>query len=81
MRKSIYTLGQKLRNPSLKIKYLFLKESEKWSLKDLEQYQLQKLKELLEIAYNHSEFYKRKFDELNVDITIPTSFLDISFLS
>ena len=77
IRKIIYTLGQKLRNPSLKIKYLFLKESEKWSLDELEQYQLQKLKDLLKIAYNHSKFYKRKFDELNFDVQKVKSLDDI----
>ncbi|ARV13820.1 capsule biosynthesis protein CapK [Polaribacter sp. SA4-12] len=77
IRKIIYTLGQQLRNPSFKIKYHFLKESEKWSLDELEQYQLKKFKEILQVAYNNSEFYKRKFDELNVDIQKVSSLDDI----
>ena len=77
IRKIIYTLGERLRNPSLKIKYGFLKESEKWSLEALESYQLKKFKELIEVAYNNSEFYKKKFDDLNIDIRKVNSLDDI----
>lgn len=75
-RKIIYKLGEKLRNPSLKNEFIFLKESEKWSLKKLEEYQLIKIKELLNIAYNNSTFYKNKFDELEIDVTKISSFDD-----
>ena len=75
-RKIIYKLGEKLRNPSLKNEFIFLKESEKWSLKKLEEYQLLKIKELLNIAYINSVFYKNKFDELGIDITKISSFDD-----
>ncbi|WP_232734713.1 phenylacetate--CoA ligase family protein [Polaribacter sp. ALD11] len=62
----IYKIGERLRNPSLKEKYFFLKVSEKWSLDELEKYQLQKLKELLKIAINNSPFYKEKLKDINV---------------
>ncbi|WP_343330098.1 phenylacetate--CoA ligase family protein [Polaribacter staleyi] len=68
IRKFIYNLGQKIRNPALKKNYNFLKESEKWSLEKLEEYQLKKLKELLKIAYHNSDFYRQKFDEQQLDI-------------
>ena len=76
IRKFIYNLGQKIRNPSLNAQYHFLKETENWSLEKLEEYQLNKLKELLKIAYNHSEYYRNKFDELKLDINKVNSFED-----
>ncbi len=64
--KLIYILGSKLRNPSLKNQFDFLKESENWSIEKLEAYQLKKLKELVSFAYLHSEYYKNIFDEINL---------------
>ncbi len=64
--KLIYILGRNLRNPSLKKQFLFLKESEKWSLKKLEAYQLDKLKELVSFAYSNSTYYKNKLDEIKL---------------
>lgn len=77
-RKYIYLFGQYLRNPSLQKNYAFLKEAEKWSLEELEAYQLKKIKELLISAYKHSEFYKNKFDKLNIDVYSISSFEDFS---
>ncbi|MCG1036617.1 phenylacetate--CoA ligase family protein [Polaribacter sargassicola] len=77
IKKNIYLIGSSVRNPSLKTKYNFLKESEKWSLKKLESYQLKKLKELLHIAYHHSEFYKNQFDKFNLDIDKVKSLEDL----
>ncbi|MDN3618927.1 phenylacetate--CoA ligase family protein [Polaribacter undariae] len=79
IRKFIYNLGEKIRNPSLKKKYNFLKESEKWSLEKLEGYQLKKLKELLKIAYDNSEFYKQKFDAEQLDINEVKTLEDLKF--
>ncbi|TXD49138.1 phenylacetate--CoA ligase family protein [Polaribacter sp. IC073] len=62
----IYKIGEKLRNPSLQEKYTFLKASEKWSLDELEKYQLKKLKELLKIATDNSSFYKEKLKDINI---------------
>jgi len=80
LRKTIYLLGQSFRNPSLKNKYAFLKSSENWSLQELENYQLKKLKELLEIAYHNSAFYKNKFDRLEIDITKINTLNDLKSL-
>jgi len=57
----IFKIGQKLRNPSLNMWYLFLKKSEKWTLEELEAYQLEKLKELVSNAYSNSKFYRESF--------------------
>ena len=65
LHKIVYLLGSRLRNPSLKNQLVFLKKSDAWSLEELESYQLKKLKELIEFAYTHSAFYRRKFDEIN----------------
>lgn len=59
--KWIFTTGQKLRNPSIRKWFLFLKQSEVWSLAELEAYQLKQLKELLHFAYEYSPFYKNHF--------------------
>ena len=66
LRKWIYKFGQKIRNPSIDIWYAFLKDSEKWSLAELENHQLNKLKEVLLYAYNHSEYYRNKFNSLSL---------------
>ncbi|WP_243456783.1 hypothetical protein [Polaribacter batillariae] len=69
IRKIIYTLGQRFRNPSLKKQYLFLKASEKWSLKELEKYQLKQLQKLLHDANLYSAYYQNKFKKNNLDIS------------
>lgn len=62
LRKLIYTYGVKKRNPSL-LGYLdFLKQSDKWSKKELLDFQLQKCKEFLEFVYTYSPYYKEVFD-------------------
>ena len=70
--KCIYKLGQRYRNPSIQKQYKFLKESETWSLKQLEDYQLKQLKILLKDATETSNYYQRKIDKnlLNSIITI-----------
>lgn len=59
--KLIYKLGQKIRNPSLNKYYLFLKETENWTLEALETYQLKKINTLLAHATKHSIYYKLNF--------------------
>lgn len=78
--KLIYLLGQKYRNPSLGKTYNFLKTSENWSLEELENYQLKKLKEILNIAYSNSSYYKDKFDKLNVNINNIKKLSDIKLI-
>ncbi len=64
--KTIFKLGQRYRNPSLDKHYRFLKESEKWNRERLEQYQWEKFKEIIKYAYEHSVYYRRKWNEAGV---------------
>ena len=64
--KCIYGLGRTIRNPSLKSITHFLQESQKYSLSELEAYQLQKLKALVKHAYQYSEYYQKAFNENQV---------------
>lgn len=66
--KLIYIIGQKIRNPSIKSIFSFLKKTEKWSLNELENYQLEKVNELLDFAIKYSTFYKEKYKDVNVKI-------------
>ena len=59
----IYRLGQKKRNPSINSWFAFLKESEKWSIEELEEYQLKRFNLLLDIA-KKSPFYSKKYKNL-----------------
>jgi len=43
--------------------YAFLQESQWWSRKELEEYQMQKLEKLLKHAYENVPYYRRVFDE------------------
>lgn len=63
MFKMLFFLGQKWRNPSMRMWYHWLKASEKWSVEELEQHQFKKLKEITQLAYLHSAFYKKYYDE------------------
>lgn len=62
MFKEIFKIGQRLRNPSISTWFHFLKASEKWTLASLEVYQLQKLQELVSVAYENSAYYKKSYD-------------------
>lgn len=63
LKRLIFNFGTKKRNPSL-LGYLdFLKESDKWSEKELLEHQIQKSKEFLEFVYKYSPFYKEVFDK------------------
>lgn len=61
--KFIYQIGAKIRNPGIFSYYHFLKESEKWSLEELEAYQLKKLKELVKQAYEKTTFYRELYQK------------------
>lgn len=78
MFKLIFKLGQYLRNPSLDTCLKFLLRSDSWSLKQLEEYQLKRLKELLKVAYYHSTYYQQSFDEIGLDISTVTCLEDIN---
>lgn len=66
MFKEIFKIGQHIRNSSLTTWVHFLKASETWPLASLEAYQLQKLQELVAVAYANSAYYKKIFDEFGV---------------
>jgi len=79
-KKLIYNIGQQLRNPSLQKHYQFLKETEKWSLEELEAYQLRQLQDMVSFAYQYSAYYKRKLDAVNVNPSDIKSLKDITKL-
>lgn len=64
--KWIYILGRNFRNPSSKSIQQFLFQSSKYTLNQLEAYQLKKLKELVNHAYNYSEYYRKSFDKKKI---------------
>ncbi|WP_298516059.1 phenylacetate--CoA ligase family protein [uncultured Kordia sp.] len=66
LHKLIFQLGERLRNPSIRKWLTFLKQSENWSINELEAYQLQQLKELVAFAKEHSDYYKEKFAAIDV---------------
>lgn len=76
--KLLFKLGERLRNPSIRKWFAFLKASEKWSIEQLESYQLEQLKELITFAKANSEYYKDKLK--NIDVTAFTSLDDIKKL-
>lgn len=61
--KWIYILGRNFRNPSSKSIHYFLDRSQFYSLTQLENFQIKKLKELLHFAYQYSEYYRNVFDQ------------------
>lgn len=67
LHKLIFQLGERLRNPSIRKWFAFLKDSENWSIKELEAYQLKQLKELVSFAKAHSDYYKEKFTDIDVE--------------
>ncbi|MBI9042226.1 phenylacetate--CoA ligase family protein [Lutibacter sp.] len=78
--KLIFKIGQNFRNPSLTKNYLFLKESEHWSLEKLKAYQLLKLQELVAFSYHHSSYYKTAFDAIGLKPSDIESLEDIKKL-
>lgn len=78
MFKIFFFLGQKWRNPSMKKIFKWLKTTEKWTLDELNQHQFKKLQEITKIAYLHSPFYKRFYDENNFNPNNLKQLSDIS---
>ncbi|GLB50854.1 phenylacetate--CoA ligase family protein [Neptunitalea lumnitzerae] len=62
----LYTLGERYRNPSISEHYKFLKNSEQWSLSELEVYQLNQLKKLIKHAYETVPYYKYLWDTVSL---------------
>ncbi|MEM6718827.1 MAG: phenylacetate--CoA ligase family protein [Bacteroidota bacterium] len=67
LHKFIFQLGERFRNPSIRKWFAFLKQSESWTIEELEAYQLEKLKELVLFAKAHSDYYKEKFADIDVE--------------
>lgn len=64
--KLLFKIGQQYRNPSLQQWLFFLKTSEKWTLGELEAYQLKKMQEIIAVAYAESTYYKKSFDSAGI---------------
>ncbi|MFK7750627.1 MAG: phenylacetate--CoA ligase family protein [Kordia sp.] len=73
LHKLIFQLGERFRNPSIRKWFAFLKQSENWSIKELEAYQLKQLKSLVSFAKAHSDYYKEKFAAID-----PASFSSLA---
>ncbi|WP_298421467.1 phenylacetate--CoA ligase family protein [uncultured Kordia sp.] len=78
LHKLLFKLGERLRNPSIRKWFAFLKASEKWSIQELENYQLQQLTELITFAKANSRYYKEQFKD--IDVKSFTSLEDIKQL-
>ncbi len=57
--------------------YSFLKESQWWKKEQLEEYQLQQLKKLLDHSYENVPYYTKLFDKLNLTPKDINSFEDL----
>jgi phenylacetate-CoA ligase len=66
IKKLVYLIGVKYRNNLIWDRYNFLCESQHWNIDNLEAYQFQKCKDLLEWAYHNTRFYKEKYDKIGV---------------
>ncbi|MEB8329861.1 phenylacetate--CoA ligase family protein [Flavobacteriaceae bacterium KMM 6897] len=77
LKKIIFNYGVKKRNPSLMSYLHFLKKSDKWSEKELLDYQIKKCREFLEFVYKYSPYYKEIFDKNGFK---PTEFHDLEQL-
>jgi len=64
--KLIYSVGAKIRNPNIFHHYSFLKKTESWSINELENYQLNRLKKLIEFAYEYSNYYNQLFNSIKL---------------
>tara|TARA_R110001583_G_scaffold8896_2_gene41967 strand:- start:14751 stop:16040 length:1290 start_codon:yes stop_codon:yes gene_type:complete len=65
--KIIFQIGTKYRNPSLWQHYTELKQTEKYSLKELQSYQYSRLTNLLSFVGENSPYYKKLFKGLNIN--------------
>jgi len=75
--KYIYMIGVLLRNHNIIKNYKQLKQSENWSVKALEAYQIERLKKLVEFAYTSSLYYRKKLDDTGI---VPSDIKDLDDL-
>lgn len=64
--KWIFIAGQNLRNPSLGKIYRELKETEHWPKEKLDELQWKRFMEIIDYAYHHSPYYKKKWDNAGI---------------
>ncbi len=62
--KLFWIIGAKIRNPNLLILYKELKNTQKYTLLQLEELQYKKIKETLLFAQKYSDFYRSRFAEV-----------------
>lgn len=67
IRKLIYFLGVKIRNPSYINKLNSLKRTEFYSYDSLREIQQEKLHSVLNFAYQYSDFYRKNLDHIGFD--------------
>lgn len=73
--KTIFKIGQALRNPSINYWLKFLLETDFWSQEQLENYQVERLKELLVFAKKNSKFYQKLYKDIPVENITSLDFL------
>jgi len=78
IKKLIYIVGQLKYNKKINLEYNKLKESEMYSLKKLENIQVEKLQELLEFAFENSQYYKEKFSAHGIETVQINDLSDLS---
>lgn len=78
--KWLYILGRNFRNPSSKRIHRFLETSQDYTLNQLENFQLVKLKELVAFAYQHSEYYRKVFDQMQISASEINTLSDLQKL-
>ena len=62
-----YRIGERLKNPYLRKHFKALMDTDKAPLETLKAIQLQRLKKLLHHARSHSEFYKTRLKDLDIE--------------
>lgn len=65
--KYIYLAGVRVRNDAIWSHYNFLIDSQNWELQKLQDYQLERLKDLLQLAYTKCSYYRKKFENSNIE--------------
>lgn len=65
--KHLFRTGAHLRNPGLYPRYRLLKQSERWPLDRLLDFQLRACRSLLIFAHRHSPFYRARFRKVGFD--------------
>jgi len=66
MQKDKYYIHYDLRNPHYVAWINFLKKSERWTLEQIRNYQLQKIKEIVRYAYENTRGYRMLYDKAGI---------------